>query len=263
MRAPHALTSALVVVVLAQAGLGLLLPDVYRDVAWIRATWFGNDAVTLFLALPLMVRALGLVARGSRRGHLLWLGLLGYGVYNYAFYLLGAALNAHFALYVAAFVLSAAALILALAHLDIVDLARGLSSGAPVRLLGGYLVFVGVGLTTVWLGMWAAHVFAGRPTPVEPEAFRLVAALDLSLMVPTLVTGGLLLWRRHAWGVTIAAIAAVQGALYLVVLSVNAVIFITRGLSTAPGELPIWGPLAVLTTAAACALLAAIRDDRS
>ena len=59
--------------------------------------------------------------------------------------------------------------------------------------------------------MWAAHVFAGRPTPVDPEAFRLVAALDLSMTLPALVCGGVLLWRRRRRGVVLAAIAGVQG----------------------------------------------------
>ena len=51
-------------------------------------------------------------------------------------------------------------------------------------------VFIGVGLSAVWLGVWAAHIFAGMPTPIEPEAFKLVAALDVSIMVTALVTGG-------------------------------------------------------------------------
>ena len=37
---------------------------------------------------------------GSLRGELLWLGATGYVVYNYAFYLFGAALNPFFPLYV-------------------------------------------------------------------------------------------------------------------------------------------------------------------
>jgi hypothetical protein len=52
---------------------------------------------------------------------------------------------------------------------------RGLSSNHPLRLVGGSLVFVGFGLASVWMAMWAADIFAGRPTPVEPEAFKLVA----------------------------------------------------------------------------------------
>ena len=61
--------------------------------------------------------------------------------------------------------------------------------------------------------------------------------------MPALGSGGLLLWRRSAWGYLIATIAAIQGALYLLVLSVNSAVSIARGLEGAPGQLPIWGTL--------------------
>ena len=86
----------------------------------------------------------------------------------------------------------------------------------------------------VWLGMWAAYAFAGRPTPVESEAFKLVAALDMSMMVMALVVGGVLLWRKRPWGNVIAAIAGIQGALSLMVLSVNSLVAIERGPVKAP-----------------------------
>jgi hypothetical protein len=110
--------------------------------------------------------------------------------------------------------------------------------------------------------MWAAHVFAGRPTPVDPEAFRLVAALDLSLMVPALVSGGVLVWRQQPWGVVIAAIAGVQGSLYLAVLSINSLIAIQRGLAAWPGELTIWAPLAAVTTTLTLLLVSSVQTDR-
>jgi hypothetical protein len=239
-----------------QASAGLLRPGLYRDVEWIRATWFGNDGVTLLVATPVLVLALLRLPAGSERARLLWYGALGYEVYNYAFYMLGAALNALFPLYVAAFVVSAVALVLALAGGDAQATAAAFSPRTRVRVIGGFLVFVAVGLTAVWLGTWAAHVFAGRPTPVEPEAFRLVATLDLALMVPALSAGGVLLWRRRPWGYVIASIAAIQGALYLLVLTVNAGIAVSRGLVEAPGEIPVWGPLLLGTGIAAGSLLA-------
>ena len=238
-----------------QASLGLALRREYRDVDWIVATWFGNDWVTLVVAVPLLVAGLARSTRGSLRARLIWLGLLGYAVYNYAFYLLGAALNVFFPLYVAAVVLAAVALIRALSATTPGAVAAGFSAGAPVRLIGGCLLFIGCGLAAVWIWTWAAHVFAGHPTPVEPEAFRLVAALDLSLMVPALTSGGALLWQRRPWGYVIAAIAGIQGSLYLLVLSVNAVVLISRGLSAPPGELPIWGTLLVITATATLLLL--------
>ena len=109
-----------------------------------------------------------------------------------------------------------------------------------MRIIGSYFAWVGVGLASVWIAMWAAYVFAGRPTPVAPEAFKLVAALDISIMVTVLGLGGILLWQRKAWGYVVAAIAGIQGSLYLFVLSVNSIVAIRRGLAEAPGELPMW-----------------------
>src|SRR2546421_454355 len=82
-----------------------------------------------------------------------------------------------------------------LLQIDPPAVAAQFRAATPVRVVGGYLVFVAAGLGGVWLLMWAAYVFGGRPTPVEPQAFKIIAALDLSLMVPALGAGGVLLWR--------------------------------------------------------------------
>jgi hypothetical protein len=78
--------------------------------------------------------------------------------------------------------------------------------------------------------------------------------------VPALAVGGVMVWRRTSWGYVIATIAAIQGALYLLVLSVNSAIAIKRGLVSGPGELLIWGPLTIFTTMAAILLLRSVAD---
>jgi hypothetical protein len=161
-----------------------------------------------------------------------------------------------------ALVLAVVLLIVALAHMNATRVANSYRPTTPVRLIGGSLVFVGIALALVWIAVWVAYVFAGRPTPVEPEAFRLVAALDLSLMVPALTSGGVLLWRRMPWGYVIAAIASIQAALYLFVLSINSVVAIQRGLANGPGELPIWGPLTMFMTIVTLVLVTNIRHER-
>ncbi len=258
MRRPLALSILLVVLMTAQSALGLLFSGAYRDVAWIAATWWGNDLVTLFAALPLMIVALVLASRGSVRGTLLWAGVLAYATYNYAYYLLGAAMNRFFILYVACVLVAASALILLLITLDVGQIAVRFRDRTPARVIGGYFMFVAAGLSSIWLGTWAAYAFAGRPTPVATEAFKLVAALDLTLMVPVLGLGGYLLFRRKAWGYTIASLAGVQASLYLLVLSVNSVVAMQRGLPGAT-ELPIWGALLGMTVTATLVLFANIR----
>jgi len=255
MRAAYKLTTAAAIAMLAQAVLGLALRSEYRDVAWIAATWLGNDGVTLVVALPLLVAAATYSARGSVRAGLLWLGILAYCVYNYAYYLFGAALNVFFALYLAALLSAVLALILALKAISPLEVARTFHSRTPVRIVGAYFVLVGIALAILWLGIWAAHVFGGRPTPIEPETFKLVAALDIVLMVPALMIGGVLLWQRRAWGYVISAIAGVQASLYLLVLTVNAIFFVLRGFANTPGEIPLWSALFTMTLSATVLLL--------
>ena len=86
---------------LVQSIMGLLIPGEYRDAEWVKTAWFGNDWVTLIVAVLFLLIGFVGSARGSVRGLLLWLGIIGYAAYNYAFYLFGAALNSFFLLYVA------------------------------------------------------------------------------------------------------------------------------------------------------------------
>ena len=249
IRAAFRLTVAVAVLMLLQSSLGLLYGSQYRDIEWIAAGWFGNDWVTLVVALPLLAAGGTLARRRSSRGLLLWIGTLGYALYNYAYYLFGAALNVFFPLYLGAVIAAALALILGLSSIAPSEIARRFDTRTPVRLIGGYFVIVGISLAGIWLAMWAAYVFTGRPTPVDTEAFKLVAALDTVLMSPAFVIGGVLLWRRRAWGYVVSAIAGVQGSLYLLVLSVNSLI-------AASSEFPLWSALAVMTSTATAALIA-------
>lgn len=98
---PHtAFTLAAVAGVLmaVQAATGMLVPGLYRGEAFALQAWRVNDPVTLIAAVPLTFASLMVARRGSLRGLLVLLGAMQYALYNYAFYLFGAALNAHFLL---------------------------------------------------------------------------------------------------------------------------------------------------------------------
>jgi hypothetical protein len=260
MPGSFASTALLAALLLAQAAFGRLLSHLYRDSPLIATTWIGNDWVTLLVAVPALCLSARAARHGSIRGLLLWLSVVWYGVYNTAFYLFGAALNAFLPLYAATWAAAIAVLARGLMGIDAASVAAAFDRRMPARALGAALTAIGAGLAVAWTGMWAAHVFAGRPTPVDPEAFKIVAALDLSLMVPALVGGGVLLWRRQPWGYVVATLASVQGALYLLVLLVNSVLVIMRGLVPAPGEVPVWGALALATGAIAARLLAGVSE---
>jgi hypothetical protein len=263
-RPPYLLSAALAALMLVQSILGLLFPGQYQDAEWVKAAWFGNDWVTLVVAVLLLIVAILFAARGSTRGLLLWLGVLGYATYNYAYYMFGAALNASLPLYVVALVLSVITLILCLSRIEAADVAASFRPKTPARLIGGYLIFVGTGLASVWLIMWGRTSLPANRLLSSPVHSRwLQRSIDLSIVVPLLVSGGVLLWRRDAWAYVVSAIASVLGTTYLLVLSANSLVAIGRGLAEAPGELPIWGSLAVLTIAASLLSLANVENERA
>jgi hypothetical protein len=246
-----------------QSALGLWFPNQYHDADWIRASWFGNDWVTLITAVCLFVSTIRpRPSFGSSRTLLLKLGVIAYAIYNYAYYLFGAALNAFFPLYVALAVLAVATLISEISHVDPERVAACFRPSTRLRLAAVYLSAVGIALTSVWMAMWTAYVFAGRPTPIGPEAFKLIAALDISMLAMPLAVGGWWLWQGRPWGYVVAPVAAIQSSLYLLVLSASSIVSIRRGLVEAPGELPIWNTLAALTIAVTTILLADVRTDR-
>jgi hypothetical protein len=241
-----------------QAAASLLWPAVYRDNDLIRAAWRGNDFITLLVAVPLLVGALALARRGSARALLLWAGLLDYMLYNYAFYLFGAAFNRHFLVYTALVVLSVFALIGLLVRLDVPGLAQQVGARTPVRLISGYMLLVAVALGGLWTAMSLGFVFTGQiPGPVVSSGHvtAIVFALDLTMVVPPMALGAIWLWQRQPWGYVLAAGLGIKGAVYMLALSAATVSAMLAGIPGVGAELPIWAGVGLGALASAYLLL--------
>ncbi|MBI5953032.1 MAG: hypothetical protein HY865_15345 [Chloroflexi bacterium] len=226
----------------------LLLPDMYRDNPFVKTIWLGNDSVTLFVAIPILVAALAYSAKGSSKGQLIWMGMLDYMLYNYAFYLFGAAFNAFFLLYAALLALSIFALIFGLANLDVNRISPQVKKDMPVKWIGGYFLFVASGLGLVYLIQSIGFIATGNVPAIvtlSGHPTNVVYALDLTLLIPWLILGALWLIKRQPWGYVIAGILNVKGPLYTLVLAVNSILVVNAGISET-SELPLWGTLTVL-----------------
>ena len=193
--------SILIVILAALTSIGgLLLPGMYRDNLFVKTTWLGNDAVTLFIAVPILVAALVYSARGSFKAQLIWMGMLDYMLYNYAFYLFGAAFNVFFLMYAALLALSIIALIFGLANLDVNRISGQIKKEAPVKWIGGYFLFVASGLGLVYLIQSIGFIATGTVpaiVTISGHPTNVVFALDLTLLIPWLILGALWLMKRQ------------------------------------------------------------------
>lgn len=196
---------------------GLLIKDLYQDdTSWATAALRGGDLVTLVVAVPTLVLAMVLANRGSSRARLVWIGALAYTVYNFAFYVFGAAFNDLFLVHVVAFSSSIFALIVTMTSLDASAVARGYRMQASVRAVAAMLMLVGVVFATLWSVFSITYAVKGRLSlgAATLEGMHTVFAIDLSLMVPGMALAGVLLWRGRPWGYVTGTAMSVFGAMY-------------------------------------------------
>ena len=205
--------TVMILAFLTSAG-GLVIHDLYRDSHAIQLTWICNDAVTMFVALPLLAFSLWQTRKGSLRAKLMWMGLMAYMVYNYAFYLFGAAFNPFFLLYTALFSLSVFALITGLPGHSLSEVKEKFSGSTPVRPISIFLAAISIPLAIVEVSQIMGSLLSGRP----PAAPSLIYALDLSMVVPLSALAAILLWKRTSWGYILAMIMMVKAFLYGLVL---------------------------------------------
>jgi len=219
---PSCVLSVIVAVLSAAVSvIGLRFPDVYRSKDWANGMSFGNDLVTLVVAVPLLAVAIIYSARGSVRARLLWLGALYYMVYNYAFYVFGIPVTRLYLPWIAIFVLAGFAFALGMGNLDVEAISRSFSPRTLRRPIAVYLSYVAAMVSFLWISRWVKFVLTGQVPDVNgsESAYQVIAAVDLSLLVSIQIPAAYLLWRRRPWGYVLGTVALVQGAIYTTVMA--------------------------------------------
>ena len=213
---------------------GLFIEGIYHDNDLVIAAWQGNDIVTLFFVVPLMLLSLAYLKKRPVMARLIWMGSLWYMIYNYMFYMFGATFNVFFLIYIAIFTLSGYTLIFALMKSDAIYISKSFAARTPVKWISGFMMFFAILLGTLWIMMSLSFVFTG----VVPQSITqtnhptgVVFAADLSLLIPAIFFSAVLLRKKLPWGYVLSAIVLVKATAYgLVLLIMSVVMFIKHGL---------------------------------
>jgi hypothetical protein len=222
--AAYVLSGAIAALMIAASLAGLLVDGLYREGAWAREAFRGGDVITLTIAAPLLIISLIMSIRGSHRAESVWIGLIVYALYNYAYAAFGAAFNDVFLLHIALFSMSVFALACAIPNLDLAAIARTFRDAIGARTIGVFLVIVGAGQGGLWIFLVVRNAITGEVLHEIPVwGQHLVFALDLALLVPSLVLAGVLLARRRPFGFLLGTAMAVFGAVYQLNLMVASV----------------------------------------
>ena len=179
----------------------------YRLDTPIAAVGFGaGDAITLVVAIPLLVISTLLYRRGLLKGGLLLAGTLAYFLYTYGSLAFGSMYNNLFLIYVAIFSASLFGLIVALTSFDVAALPTCFSAHLPRRGISLFLIVSGVILMLVWLVLSIVPALLQGTAPLEVAFYTtfITGVIDIGIVAPALIAAGELLHRRAAIGYLLA-----------------------------------------------------------
>jgi hypothetical protein len=207
-RAPYVLCSALAVIAALAAGLTVALPSLLHGAAVSNGNLRGTAAALFAVGLPVLILAMISTARGSARAFVVWLGTLGYLIYQAVLLCFATPMNNLFLLYVAYLGLAVWSTVMLVRATALGAFTARLSRTVPARVTGATALVIVVLNTVAWLSQIVPAVLSSRPTSVMDGTGLVtnpVYVQDLAIWLPLLATAAVACWRRHSWGLLITA----------------------------------------------------------
>jgi hypothetical protein len=203
----------------------------------------GQDYVTLFIAVPLLVgvavatlRREGTRPAGSLRRRLLLAGITGYFFVTYLFYMLMGTYNYLFLVYLVLAGSAFFALARILLSIDSSALAASVDTSAPTGISGLFLMVNAVLIALMWLGVVVPPLLDGTiyPEGLDHYTTMVVQGLDLSILLPLSLISGVLLRRRTPLGLVLGPTYLVFLALLMTALSAKIIAMAITGVNVIP-----------------------------
>lgn len=259
-RFPAILSLPLALLLAAAAIGGIFVPAVYaREHPFWAAQGLGQDWVDLVLVSPMLAALSYLTLKQSRIGALLLAGTLAYVLYSMVLYAFFMHFGPLFLVYAAALGLAFYATTGMICALRADDVRAWFEPSVPVRAAGAVSVVLGVAFGALWLAEVLPALAAGT-VPASVTASGLITnpvqVLDLGIVLPAFIIGGVALVRRRPLGHWLAPMMLTFGVVMDAAL-IGMSLSLTAGGSGASG--PPLGLLVGMGVASAAVLVAMLR----
>lgn len=204
------------------------------DTLFTGAAFRGTDAVTLFVALPLLVFAYWLYRQGSLRGGLLLTAMVAYFLYNAAHMAFAAAYNNLFLIYIAYFSVSLFAFILAFTTINL----EALPVKVPLPGTAVFLFISGLAPLLLWGSELVTALLQNKaPLLLGSYTTMFTHAVDIGVIVPVVYLAGVALWRRRPLGYLLSFIMLTLLALIGSVVVAQTMVQLQVGITLPAGVL--------------------------
>ncbi|WP_126664442.1 hypothetical protein [Haloterrigena salifodinae] len=261
---PYVLATVAIVLLTAIATIvGLFVPGFYRDAPVLLPQVYGQDLLTLVVALPALVLSLYFATRGSLRGYVVWLGVTGYLLYTYASYSFMTAFNELYLVYTTLLWLTLFTFVGGMVRLDATALKRSVRQRS-VRMYVVFHLLLAVLIAFLWLSELLPAIRSGTIPPSIAEAglpTSVIYALDLGIIVPAFVLTAYWLRADRPYGYAFTAVLLVKIATLGGAVLTMAVFMIRDGQAVPVPQIVIFGALTIGSVALMVRFLRSIPSD--
>ncbi len=190
------------------------------DSVSVAAQGLANDLMVLIMGIPLLAISCYFAAKGSFKGMLVLTGTLAFFLYTYMSYTFLWMYNAMFSVYVILMSASFFAFVLMMLSYNVNDMKAHFSDKLPVKWIGGFQIFVAVGIGMLWISKIAdSFQNGGVPVGLEHYTTLVIQGMDLAFVVPCAFLSGILLIRKNNWGYLLSSVILLKGITMLTALS--------------------------------------------
>jgi hypothetical protein len=219
------------------------------------------DWANLAVVLPLFVTGLWLYRRGKFRGELLLAALFTYLAYIYLIGVMGNAFNALFLVWTALFSVGVFGLCITLAQMEYADLPEKLAVNFPRKSVAIYVVAVGLILLAQYLAeVIAAYATGNPPASLDHYTTLELASLELGIMIPLHIVGGLALWRGKTWGYLTATLLVFTSFMVFIALNISLLLFYVSFGRGDMLDMAITAAIAIVATGFSFVIFKRVRD---
>ena len=158
----------------------------------------GTAVVVMVLAVPLLATSMYFTSRNSARALVIWMGAVGYIIYQAVLFLFGTPFNSLFLIYVAMLSLGFWSAVALLREIDATAFSGRFDSRLPARAIAIYTLVLAVLNAMVWLRTIVPAVLSDAPDAFLEGSGGTTSPVfvqDLAVWLPLFVTASWWLWK--------------------------------------------------------------------
>jgi hypothetical protein len=196
----------------------------------------GTDAVTLFIAVPILIIMLWLNKRDVFKYKLLLVGVLSFFMYNSASLAFGVSYNKLFMVYILYFSATLFSFVAGIMSIASENISNRIMEGMPRKSIAVFMIITGLSVFVWFIEILGALTTGKPPASLAIYTTEPTYIFDLAIIAPSCFAGSVLLFRRKPTGYLFAAVLMVLSSFIGLVVIAQTINQKLAGVSISAGQ---------------------------